>query len=88
MGTPILGHGTAVMTPILGFSIRLGPYLIHQHNPIDPIFLQKNRFASIPFSSGDTKVGAIFLKMFYLTDFKHFISIFSLIVNPIDHMFH
>ncbi len=30
-----------VMTPFWGFSIRLGPYFIPQHNSIDPLFLQK-----------------------------------------------
>ncbi len=34
------------------------------------------------------KVGLIFPKMYYLTDFKHFISIFFLIFNPIDPLFH
>ncbi len=29
------------MTPFFKFSIRLGPYFIPQHNPIDPLFLQK-----------------------------------------------
>ncbi len=33
--------GSAVMTPFLGFSIRLSPYIIPQHNPIGPLFLQK-----------------------------------------------
>ncbi len=34
------------------------------------------------------KVGLFFTKMYYLTDFKHFVSIFSLICNPIDLLFH
>ncbi len=34
------------------------------------------------------EVGLIFHKMYYLTDFKHFVSIFSLIGNPIDPLFH
>ncbi len=43
-GTPILRHGREVprwWPPFLGFSIRLGPYFIPHHNPIDPLFLQK-----------------------------------------------
>ncbi len=35
------GRGPGVMTPVLRFSIRLGLYFIPQHNPIDPLFLQK-----------------------------------------------
>ncbi len=41
VGTPIPGHGREVPRwwPLFwGFSIRLGPYFIPQHNPIDPIF--------------------------------------------------
>ncbi len=29
------------MTHFFLFAIRLGPYFIPQHNPIDPLFLQK-----------------------------------------------
>ncbi len=29
------------MTQVFGISIRLGPYFIPQHTPIDPLFLQK-----------------------------------------------
>ncbi len=41
---PILGHGREVLRwwpPFFGFTFRLGPYFIPQHNPIDPLFLQK-----------------------------------------------
>ncbi len=44
MGDPILEHGREVLPwwpPCWGFSIRLGPYCIPQHNPIGPLFLQK-----------------------------------------------
>ncbi len=76
------------MTPLFwGFSIRLGPYFIPQNNPIDPIFLQKkiDLFLShlVPEILGP-KVGPFFTKMYYLIDFKHFVSIFSLIFDPID----
>ncbi len=57
-GTHILGHGREVprwWPPFLRFSIRLGLYFIPHHNPIDPLFLQKNRFVSITFSSRDTR---------------------------------
>ncbi len=51
VGTTILGHGRAVQQwwpPFWGFLIQLGPYnFIPQHNPIDLLFLQKNRFVSI-----------------------------------------
>ncbi len=30
------------------------PYFMPQHDPIDPLFLQKNQFVSITFSSRDT----------------------------------
>ncbi len=43
-GTPIFGHGGEVpqwSPPFWRFSIRMGPYFIRQHNPIDPLFLQK-----------------------------------------------
>ncbi len=85
-GTPILGHGMDVPRwwPLFwGFSIRFGPYFIPQHNPIDPLFLQKtiNLFLShlVP-EILVLKVGLIFTEMYYLTDLKHFVSIF----NPID----
>ncbi len=29
------------MTPVWGFSIRLGPYFIPQHDPIGPLILHK-----------------------------------------------
>ncbi len=32
---------SAVMTPFYRFPIRLGPYFISPHDPIDPLFLQK-----------------------------------------------
>ncbi len=42
--------------PFLRFSIRLGPYFIRQHNPIDPpLTAEKNRFVFITFSSRDTR---------------------------------
>ncbi len=43
-GTLYLGHGREALQwwpPLLGFSIWLGPYFIHQHDLIDPLFLQK-----------------------------------------------
>ncbi len=36
--------------PFWGFSIWLGPYFIPQHNPTDPLCLQKIQFVSITFS--------------------------------------
>ncbi len=54
-----------------------------------PLFPLKNQFVSIPLISRnkDQKVSLIFIKMYYLTDFKHFESIFYLIFNPIDPLF-
>ncbi len=63
VGTPILGHGREVpqwWPPFWGFSIRLGPYFIPQHNLIDPSFCRKNRFVSITFSSRDTRTYQFF----------------------------
>ncbi len=39
-GTPMVGRFRGE-DPLFGFPIRLGPYFIPQHNPIDPIFLHK-----------------------------------------------
>ncbi len=69
------------------FSIRLGPYFIPQHNQIDPLLLQKKISLSLSYLVPDT-LGLLFTKMYYLTDFKHFASIFILIFNPIDPLFH
>ncbi len=58
LGTPTPVHGREVprwWPPFWGFSIRLNPFLITQHNPIDPLFLQKSRFVSITFSFRDTR---------------------------------
>ncbi len=38
----------------LWLSIWFGPYCMVQPDPIDPLFLQKNQFVSITFSSRDT----------------------------------
>ncbi len=69
----------------------IGPYFMPYHDPTDPIFLQKKISLSlshvVPEILGP-KVGLIVTKMYYLTVFKHFVSIFSLIFNPIDPPFH
>ncbi len=81
--TPIFGHGREVpqwWPQFLGFSIRLGPYFISQHNLIDPLFLQKKIGLSlshlVPEILGP-KVGLIFHQNVFFTRFKHFVSIFS-----------
>ncbi len=96
MGTPILGHGREVprwWPPFWGFSIQLGPQAILYLNTIrlTPSFWRKNRVVSIMFSSRYTRTlnwSIFFSKMYYLTDFKHFVSIYSLIFNPIDSIFY
>ncbi len=79
------------MTPFLGFSIRLAPYFIPQHNPIDPLFLKKiNLFVSITFRSRDTrtKVGLLFHHNLLFNRFKAFCINFPLIFDPIECLFH
>ncbi len=53
---PYLGMvgGSAVMMSVLRISIQLGPYFMLHHNLNDPLFLQKNWFISITFSSRDS----------------------------------
>ncbi len=77
VGTHILGHCTWWWPPFMRFSIRLGPYFMSCHDPSSRFFLQKNRFVSITFSSRNLKLVYFFTKMYYLTDFKHFVSTFS-----------
>ncbi len=51
VGTPILEHGRDVprwWPPFLKLSIRLGPYFIPHHNPIDFLFLQKTLVCLYP----------------------------------------
>ncbi len=57
------------------------PILSRNTIRLTPSFCRINRFVSITFSYRDTgsKVGLIFTKMYNLTDFKHSVSIFSLI---------
>ncbi len=79
------------MTPFMVLPIRLGPYFISQHNPIDPLFLKKK--IGLPLSHLvleilGPNIGLFVYQMYYLTYFKHFVSIFILIFNPIDPIFH
>ncbi len=60
--------------PSLRFSIQTGPYLMPHLDPC-----RKNQFVSITFSSRD-----IWTKMYYLTIFKQFVSMFSFICGPND----
>ncbi len=52
------GHGREQVLrwcpSFLRFSIKLGPYWMPNHNLIGFLFLQKNRFVSITFSTRDT----------------------------------
>ncbi len=54
---------------------------------LTPTFCRKNQFISITFSSRNTRSN-LSPKCIILTDFKHFVLIFSLILNPIDPPFH
>ncbi len=86
-GTPILGHGKEVpqlWPPFLRLLIWLDPYFMPQHYPIDASFCRKKWFVSITFSSRDTCTYTFVINIYYLTIFKHFVSIFSLNCDPID----
>ncbi len=81
-----------------GFSIRLGPYFIPQHNPND-LLCRKNQFVSITFSSRDTRTynwsifhqNVLFNILGILYQFSPWYSIqvtsFSLILNLFDPSF-
>ncbi len=93
VGTPILRHGREVSRwwpPFWGFTIRLGPYFIPQHNPIDPLFLQKISLSLshlLPEILGP-KIGLIFHQNVLFNRFKVFYINFLLISDPIDPHFH
>ncbi len=85
MGTPLLGHGREVprwWPQFGGFSIRLGPYFI-------PLSAEKIGLPLSHLVSGilGPKVGLI-IHQNVLTDFKHFVYIFSLNFDPIEPLFH
>ncbi len=40
-GSAVMIRGSIARHPFWGFSIRLGPYFVHLHNPIDPSICRK-----------------------------------------------
>ncbi len=73
--------GSTVMTPVLGIFNPIGSLFKPQHDSGDHLFLQTKISLSISHLVPEIqtpKVGLLFTKMYYLTDFKHFVSIFSL----------
>ncbi len=75
------------MTPLFEIFYPIVSLFMSHHNLIDPLFLKKkNQFFSIIFISSNTWT-YIFHQNVYLTVFKHFVLIFSLIFDPIDPFF-
>ncbi len=74
-GTPILGlgRGSAVMTPVFEIFNPIGSIFYNSTQSDWVIGLSLSHL--VPEKLGP-KVGVIFTKMYYLTDFKHFVSIF------------
>ncbi len=64
---------------------------MHKHDLIDSLVLQNKISLSlshvVPEILGP-KVGLFLTKMYYLAVFKHFVSIFFFIFDPIDPLFH
>ncbi len=93
VGTLILGHGREGprwWPPFWGFSIQLGPHFITQHNLIDPPLSAEKIGLSLSLLVPEIlglKLVYFITKTYYLTDFKHFVSIYILIFNPIDPFF-
>ncbi len=77
------------MTPVLGIFNPIG-YFIPQHDPIDPLFCRKIGLSLSHLVPEILRLKLVyyFTKMYYLTDFKHFVSIFSLTFDLIDLIFH
>ncbi len=72
-----LGEGTSILpvrTPFMRYSIRLGP----DHDLIDPLYLQKKIGLYLSHIDPEILGPKLFTKMYYLTVFKHFVSIFPL----------
>ncbi len=79
-GTHILGYDREVpwwWSLFLKFSLWFGPYFVPHHDLINPLFLQK----TICLSLSHLVPEILGPKVYYLTVFKHCISIFSLIFN-------
>ncbi len=45
---------SALMAPVFDSLVQFGPYFMPNQDLFDPLFLQKNLFVSISFSSRDT----------------------------------
>ncbi len=77
-GTSILGHGREVpwwWHPFWRFIIRLGPYFIPQHDPIDLLFLQKGISVSLSHLVPEIlgrKFGLLFHQNVLFNQFKAF----------------
>ncbi len=89
-GTPILGYGREVRQCLTPFFNPIGSFFMYHHDLIDILFLQNTNGLSlshlVPEILGP-KVGLIFHQN-VLKVFKYFVSIFSLMFDPIDPLFH
>ncbi len=84
---PIRGHGREVsvlLTPFLRFLIRLGPYFMLHHDLLTPTFCRKFGLSLshlVPEILGPLSWSNFSPQMYYLTVFKHSVSIYSFIID-------
>ncbi len=92
VGTPILGHGREVPRWLPCLWVFQSDALCYSYVQSDwPALSAEKIGLSLSHLISEIlghKVGLIFTKMYYLTDFKYFVSISALIFDPLDHLFY